>query len=406
MKRDESSESAGVVESWGPTPWDALSEVILTAGLPFKVSIPDPIYGFDVGQEASFRLEVKNERGELVPLESLSSGERVLMSTVLWIYKAQATGVHFKLILLDEPDAHLHPSLTRHFIRLILEAFVERRGVQVIMTTHSPSTVSLVPQGSLFEISRENPGRVLPADRSKVVMRLTGGFVAIQDATRTVLVEGKGDPAFYRMVWSLLTVASHGRSRPDMSSYPPISFVHGQGKHTVLELVPQLRSGGYTNFFGIVDKDRIVARVTGVGVLSRYSIESYLFDPLVMWQAQYKRGVRLEALGDGEVPLGGISALSPEALQKCIDEIVTKIEREYPPDNRLAMVRVPINYTNGVQVEIPSWCMTWKKSELRGRIGRVLGQFSDEELLRAYLDVGLVTTDLHDMLLGIQGAQS
>jgi AAA15 family ATPase/GTPase len=45
----------------------------------------------------------------------------------------------------DEFDAHLNPSIAEKFIEVIQTYFVNK-GVQVIMTTHSPSTVAFAKE--------------------------------------------------------------------------------------------------------------------------------------------------------------------------------------------------------------------------------------------------------------------
>ena len=69
------------------------------------------------------------ERRVEVPFEGLSSGEKVILSTVIWNYAAQQGARHPKLLLLDEPDAHLHPSLVRRFLTMIQEVFIRQRGI-------------------------------------------------------------------------------------------------------------------------------------------------------------------------------------------------------------------------------------------------------------------------------------
>lgn len=54
--------------------------------------------------------------------------------------------VYFRpvLLLVDEPDAHLHPMAQERLVSVLAEA-ASRFGTQVIMTTHSPSVVRALP---------------------------------------------------------------------------------------------------------------------------------------------------------------------------------------------------------------------------------------------------------------------
>ena len=70
------------------------------------------------------------------------------MSFALCLYHAadQSTAVDFpKVLLFDEIDAPLHPSMSRSLLRTIQKTLVEEHGIFVILTTHSPSTVALAP---------------------------------------------------------------------------------------------------------------------------------------------------------------------------------------------------------------------------------------------------------------------
>jgi AAA15 family ATPase/GTPase len=49
-------------------------------------------------------------------------------------YKSDSLGPG-AVLLLDEPDSHLHPELAQNVIQTIQERLVKQLGIQVIMTT-------------------------------------------------------------------------------------------------------------------------------------------------------------------------------------------------------------------------------------------------------------------------------
>lgn len=55
--------------------------------------------------------------------------------------------VYFRpvVLLVDEPDSHLHPTAQEHLVRVLADA-ANKFGTQVILTTHSPSVVRALPQ--------------------------------------------------------------------------------------------------------------------------------------------------------------------------------------------------------------------------------------------------------------------
>jgi len=278
---DRGMSPSEVQQLYGEPPWDLMNEILNATGLPFQVYAPELSRPSLLADPSHFTVRLHDiERRLDVPLESLSSGEKVIMSTIVWRYGAEQIGRHYRLLLLDEPDAHLHLSLTRRFLEVIQRVFVEERGVRVIMSTHSPSTVALTPAESLFEMRRTLP-RIQPA-RSKLhaIASLTDGFVSVQEGMQIVLLEGQDDPPFYSRVWELLTERS-GISEPGpLERSPSVTFIYGQEKQTVALLVRQMRSHGLLNFHGIIDRDTSNTPSGEVYVLGRNGMENYLFDPI------------------------------------------------------------------------------------------------------------------------------
>ena len=80
-------------------------------------------------------MDIKDGKGEHThPLDELSAGERqVLIQLYLISRWLQPGGV----VLLDEPDLHLHPSLIPMLLGRV-EAIVADRGGQLILTSHLP----------------------------------------------------------------------------------------------------------------------------------------------------------------------------------------------------------------------------------------------------------------------------
>ena len=109
------------------------------------------------------------------------------------------------MLLLDEPDAHLHPSMTTQFLDVISEVLVGKHGVRVIMTTHSPSTVALAPEGSLFELERGAKTVKKVTNRQDVISILTAGLITVSRSTKFCFVADEKDVEFYEAIRDLLT---------------------------------------------------------------------------------------------------------------------------------------------------------------------------------------------------------
>ena len=121
-------------QSLGPAPWDVVNQSLAVAGFPYEVMSPTEFSILD-----NYELKLRDlQSGVQIGALDLSSGEKVLLQLVLWLYSSGKEGVFPKLLLLDEPDAHLHPSMTTQFLDIISEVLVNKLGIRVIMTTHSP----------------------------------------------------------------------------------------------------------------------------------------------------------------------------------------------------------------------------------------------------------------------------
>ena len=57
------------------------------------------------------------------------------------------------LVLLDEPEGHLHPPLLSAFVRCLSDLLVKRNGVAII-ATHSPVVLQEVPRACAWKLRR------------------------------------------------------------------------------------------------------------------------------------------------------------------------------------------------------------------------------------------------------------
>ncbi|MBM9539067.1 ATP-binding protein, partial [Desulfobulbus alkaliphilus] len=82
------------------------------------------------------------------------------------------------MMLFDEIDAPLHPSMSRNVIHTITNTLVDGFGIKVIATTHSPSTVALAPEGSVHVMNPGRPG-VHASSKAEALNILTVGVPTI-----------------------------------------------------------------------------------------------------------------------------------------------------------------------------------------------------------------------------------
>ena len=191
-------------------PWETLRENLdqmrEVAGDPelFNFEFSDPEVdriNFIDHLQYSFKTQMTNRAtGDSYSATSLSSGEKILMSLFLAAFNQRIGRRQPKLLLLDEVDVVLHPSMISALIIGLKNVFV-KNGTRILMATHSVTTVSMLEEGEIFRVSRkDNKVDVSPVTKSEAVSELSEGIATIDTGLRiassnaapiTILTEGK-----------------------------------------------------------------------------------------------------------------------------------------------------------------------------------------------------------------------
>ncbi|QBJ78205.1 ATP-binding protein [Aquitalea sp. USM4] len=182
----------------GEKPWELINKILRKfSSIQYQITSPE---GTDVFKNYALRLVHTSDPNLQIDFSSLSSGEKVLMALVASIYKSSFDRYFPDVLLLDEIDATLHPSMMRNMIEVIQEEFISR-GTKVILVTHSPTTVALAPEDCVFVMNRAGLSRVEKSSNGNALSILTEGFAILQDGVRlfdqvgrlkaTVITEGK-----------------------------------------------------------------------------------------------------------------------------------------------------------------------------------------------------------------------
>lgn len=272
----------------GPPPWDFVNQILAECHLDFRVDHP-PLH-----ETASYepRLEKQSKNVEM-RFADLSSGEKVLMSFALCLYNSQEnrqTKFFPKVLLLDEVDAPLHPSMTLSLLNTIRNVLVRDKGVAVILTTHSPSTVAIAPDDSIYCMNSEGP-KIEKVSQGHALSILTTGVPTLSisfDGRRQVFVESRTDANLYDMLYQ--------KYKDHMESERSLVFVEvgntdksggekNAGCEQVIRIVRALAEGGNQSVLGLVDWDGNREPTKRIAVLSaglRDGLESLLFDPVLM----------------------------------------------------------------------------------------------------------------------------
>ena len=92
----------------------------------------------------------------------LSSGHSVVLLTITRLVELVEEK---SLVLIDEPEGHLHPPLLSAFVRALSELLINRNGVAIV-ATHSPVVLQEVPRSCAWVLNRI--GHAARADRPEL----------------------------------------------------------------------------------------------------------------------------------------------------------------------------------------------------------------------------------------------
>ncbi|MFF4983340.1 AAA family ATPase [Streptomyces sp. NPDC001046] len=124
----------------------------------------DPIFSdarvAELAESAADAKELAERASQLY--RSLSSGHKIVLLTVTRLVE---TVEERSLVLLDEPEAHLHPPLLSAFTRALSDLLINRNGVAII-ATHSPVVLQEVPRKCAWRLRRS--GREVVVEQPSV----------------------------------------------------------------------------------------------------------------------------------------------------------------------------------------------------------------------------------------------
>ena len=370
-----------ILDEFGTPPWDVLNELLRDANVDFTCDNP-----LDVKLDRNYvvRFKDKYNSARHIPLNDLSSGEKVIISMYLWVFNRSKNIPFPRLLLLDEPDAHLHPSFVKKFLFVVNEFLVKKHGIQVIMTTHSPSTVALAPNDCVFEMSKTQPRIRKVVDVSKTIQMLSAGLVTVMKSSKFVLVEDEDDAKFYEDV---VSTYKEQNLLPLESSFVFISSAARSANKSGGASVAKAWTAKLTDvglkgiIYGLIDKDSDASGESEILIkISRYSIENYWLDPLVLCRCilDLNDSTQHDDLLAAFAKLGlkpgrerDINSLTSEILQEIVKAILDRVA--YSPNDEGLKADSVVEYTLDKKIKLPNWLLDSRGKDLevifRERLG-------------------------------------
>ncbi len=370
--KSQGKTSDDVIAEIGNPPWKIVREILTESELLFDINDPEDLSLFE-----EFELTLTHRpTGKRVHFSELSSGEKVLVSLAFYLFSSREKNAYPKLLLLDEPDAHLHRSMTKQFLEVVENVLVKRYGVRVIITTHSPSTIALSPEDAIFTANSLGE-RITKTNRDAALKLLTSGvpsFSVNYENRRQVFVESKYDVYYYEKIYRRilsflepevsLTFISSGESRTDKNGQPISSC------EQVINITTVLREGGNKFVWGLVDwdetnKESDFVKVMGDG--KRYAIENYLFDPLLVAVLLLREKIiTRDLLGlDESQTYVDLKYFAPSRLQTVVDFVTNEVGKYVNPGSDNASEHVLLS---GAVIKIPDWYTNNQGHELEAKV--------------------------------------
>lgn len=156
----------------------------------------DPIFAeAEVSALAKFDEQVYPGQASQL-FRNLSSGHKIVLLTITKLVEKVEEQT---LVLMDEPEAHLHPPLLSAFIRALSDLLINRNGVAII-ATHSPVVLQEAPKSCVSKIVRHGvaakayrPDIETFAENVGVLTREVFGLEVVSSGFHKMLGDAIGD---------------------------------------------------------------------------------------------------------------------------------------------------------------------------------------------------------------------
>lgn len=124
----------------------------------------------------------KKENNQQVQLNDLGSGYEMIFALLYSFYMAQQGGKQL-IILIDEPELHLHPALQKKFVEFLLGI---SKDAQIFLTTHSPLLIKQLAFNDRVKVSIMRDGQNVSALADRKLSYISANetnFIAFDLAT-------------------------------------------------------------------------------------------------------------------------------------------------------------------------------------------------------------------------------
>lgn len=312
---------------YGEPPWEFVNRILTETNIPYEVNNPE-----GDRLDSNFVFKLKDRAGGFeISSADLSTGEKVLMSLALAIYNTGGDLGKPDVLLIDEPDAGLHPSMSKMMVKVLKEHIVQENNIHTVISTHSPTTVIASEGIAIYQLIRGNstPTKIPIQDAVELLSSDIPFLRISNERRRQIFVESKYDVIYYELLTNI-----YGRleTLPAEPIFIPARTSNGSNCTDVIDVVNNLYSNGNEQIYGIIDWDlnnSPTNRVLVLGHGERYAIENFLLDPLLMGILMIREKIPISDFGKLSVSkYPEFGQLTSEDAQLIITKILTELDLE------------------------------------------------------------------------------
>jgi energy-coupling factor transporter ATP-binding protein EcfA2 len=329
---------AAIAEAKTPSPIQVINELMRLSNIPVEI-----------GLEERQRIVAKKNGGLAYSIAKLSDGER----NAFLIAADVLTAKPGTLLVIDEPERHLHRAIISPLLNLLFE---KRKDCAFIISTHelmlpldTPRASTLLIRYCEFEgdkakwwtVDLVEPGSQIDENMKRDILGSRRKIVFVEGTAKSL------DAPLYSLL------------------FPQVSVISKEGCRDVEHAVRGLRSAEGMHWiaaWGIVDNDQRspedITRLRAVGVwaLSHYSVESLYYHPNVIRRVAERQAALTGADAATLVKTALADAVAAAKTQK--DHLVTSAVLRTARDSVLNILPTRNDVKSGhavkVEVDIPA----------------------------------------------------
>jgi energy-coupling factor transporter ATP-binding protein EcfA2 len=335
---------------------------------------------FDPDKDVFVDVEYSQD-GVCLDLSNAGSGMLQVIQVLVYIYLHQPT-----LLLIDEPDAHLHPELQEK-LGNILKDVTKEMGAQLFVATHSPDVIdSFDPKEVYFIGADKKHFRPFKEDNAYVEGLVQSGIVTNSALSRIAvrprcLVVEDSKIGILRKIdevcdFGLFEFASDYKKAEGVSKFQTIHQIYLTiqdvvGKKIALFFLQD--SDGLPDRYLQYIRDKYRTKSLEVHILERHEIESYLLDAKIVRAALCAKG--------HEMSLADMRKVLVKAAKQIKHQARGDIRRKALDVNRFCGKPEQFD-ENAVEADVDQWFDALELKE-----ATILKVFPGKELMTAVREI-------------------